>query len=114
MRRSSSHSLDDGSVRVISPTPIVAIPLRCPTDGPGVYLQAAVTGHDETPRPVVLLADDEEAITDNLAPFLERSGFAVHVVHDGEAALAAFRDLDPDLCVLDVLMPRLNGREVLR
>jgi DNA-binding response OmpR family regulator len=66
------------------------------------------------PRPVVLLADDEAAITDNLAPFLERSGFVVHVVHDGEAALAAVRELDPDLAVLDVLMPRLDGREVLR
>ena len=69
---------------------------------------------DETQRPVVLLADDEEAITANLAPFLERSGFTVHVVHDGEAALAAFHRLDPDLCVLDVLMPKVNGREVLR
>jgi DNA-binding response OmpR family regulator len=69
---------------------------------------------DEARRPVVLLADDEEAITANLAPFLDRSGFTVHVVHDGEAALAAFDEVEPDLCVLDVLMPRLDGREVLR
>jgi DNA-binding response OmpR family regulator len=69
---------------------------------------------DETDRPVVLLADDEEAITANLAPFLERSGFVVHVVHDGEAALSAADSIDPDLCVLDVLMPRVDGREVLR
>jgi CheY-like chemotaxis protein len=69
---------------------------------------------DDGPRPLVLLADDEEAITANLAPFLERSGFRVHVVHDGEAALRAVHDRDPDLCVLDVLMPKLNGREVLR
>jgi DNA-binding response OmpR family regulator len=68
----------------------------------------------QPPRPVVVLADDEEAITANLAPFLERSGFAVHVVPDGEAALAAVAELDPDLCVLDVLMPKLDGREVLR
>ncbi|HEY8548253.1 MAG TPA: response regulator transcription factor [Acidimicrobiales bacterium] len=68
----------------------------------------------DAPRPRVLLADDEEAITANLAPFLERSGFDVHVVHDGEAALRAVADRDPDLCVLDVLMPRANGREVLR
>lgn len=65
-------------------------------------------------RPVVLLADDEGAITDNLAPFLERSGFTVHVVHDGEGAVAAVETIGPDLCVLDVLMPRLDGREVLR
>ncbi|WP_207782613.1 response regulator transcription factor [Phytoactinopolyspora limicola] len=70
--------------------------------------------NDEHGRPVVLLADDERAITDNLGPFLERSGFSVHVVHDGAAALAAVADVDPDLCVLDVMMPRLDGREVLR
>jgi DNA-binding response OmpR family regulator len=63
---------------------------------------------------VVLLADDEEAITENLASFLERSGFTVHVVHDGEAALAKVEEVNPDLCILDVLMPRLDGREVLR
>lgn len=69
---------------------------------------------DKERGPVILLADDEEAITENLAPFLERSGLVVHVVHDGTAALAAIDDLSPDLCVLDVLMPHLDGREVLR
>jgi DNA-binding response OmpR family regulator len=68
----------------------------------------------EPRRPVVLLADDEAAITANLAPFLERSGFSVHVVADGAAALAAVDAVDPDLCVLDVLMPAVDGREVLR
>lgn len=65
-------------------------------------------------RPVVVLADDEEAITANLAPYLERSGFVVHVAHDGNAAMAAVDEFEPDLCVLDVLMPQLDGREVLR
>jgi DNA-binding response OmpR family regulator len=68
----------------------------------------------DRPRPLVLLADDEEAITANLAPFLGRSGFAVHVVGDGVAALAAVDEVEPALCVLDVLMPGLDGREVLR
>lgn len=63
---------------------------------------------------MVLLADDERAITDNLVPFLARCGFQVQAVHDGEAALAVIREQQPDLCVLDVLMPRLDGREVLR
>jgi DNA-binding response OmpR family regulator len=69
---------------------------------------------DPGPRPLVLLADDEQAITANLAPFLERSGFAVEVVNDGPAALAAIERVEPDLCVLDVLMPGLDGRSVLR
>ena len=62
----------------------------------------------------LLLADDETAITDNLAPFLERSGFTVMVAADGEAALAKTRQFAPDLIILDVLMPRLGGRAVLR
>lgn len=66
------------------------------------------------PRPTVVLADDESAITDNLAPFLERSGFAVRVVHDGASALDAIAADPPDVCVLDILMPEPDGREVLR
>lgn len=65
-------------------------------------------------RPVIVLADDEEAITTNLAPYLQRSGFVVHVAQDGAAALQAVDEVEPDLCVLDVLMPQLDGREVLR
>jgi DNA-binding response OmpR family regulator len=65
-------------------------------------------------RPVVVLADDDDAITSNLAPFLDRAGFAVHVASDGEATLALVERLDPDGCVLDVLMPGIDGREVLR
>ena len=64
--------------------------------------------------PTILLADDETAITTSLAPFLERAGFSVKLAGDGEAALAAIARLRPDLIILDVLMPRANGREVLR
>ncbi len=62
----------------------------------------------------ILLVDDDEAITANLAPFLERAGFAVAVAADGEAALERIASAQPDLIVLDVLMPRLDGRETLR
>jgi DNA-binding response OmpR family regulator len=62
----------------------------------------------------ILLVDDEAAITDNLAPFLERTGYAVEVAGDGEEALRKVADFTPDLIVLDVLMPRMDGRAVLR
>ncbi len=62
----------------------------------------------------VLLVDDEAAITDNLAPFLQRSGFEVVVAGDGDAALARIAADRPDLVVLDVLMPGRDGRSVLR
>ncbi|MGD0752511.1 MAG: response regulator, partial [Anaerolineales bacterium] len=66
------------------------------------------------PKPSILLVDDETAITDNLSPFLTRSGFAVTVASNGEEALQKVATSQPDLLVLDVLMPRLDGREVLR
>jgi DNA-binding response OmpR family regulator len=62
----------------------------------------------------ILLVDDEQAITANLLPFLERSGFAVAVAADGEEALRQVGGFGPDLIVMDVLMPRLDGREALR
>ena len=62
----------------------------------------------------VLLVDDEEAITVNLASFLERSGFKVSIASDGEQALERVNSTPPDLIVMDVLMPRLDGREALR
>jgi DNA-binding response OmpR family regulator len=64
--------------------------------------------------PKILLADDEPAITGNLAPFLERAGFTVSIAADGEEALRQADRFAPDLIVLDVLMPKLNGREALR
>lgn len=65
-------------------------------------------------KPKLLLVDDEIAITNRLAPFLSRAGFDVKVVADGEAALIEIVSFSPDLVVLDVLMPRLDGRDVLR
>jgi DNA-binding response OmpR family regulator len=70
---------------------------------------------DDKKRPSrILLVDDELAITENLAPFLERAGFSVIVAEDGTIALNRVKEYAPDLIVLDVLMPRMDGREVLR
>lgn len=65
-------------------------------------------------NPTILLVDDEAPITANLAPFLERTGFQVSIASDGEQALRMISESRPDLVVMDVLMPRLDGREVLR
>ncbi|TAK37098.1 MAG: response regulator transcription factor [Chloroflexota bacterium] len=62
----------------------------------------------------ILLVDDEEAITAELRPFLERGGFAVATARDGSEGLRMIQSFQPDLVVLDVIMPGLNGREVCR
>lgn len=65
-------------------------------------------------KPAVLLVDDETAITDHLAPLLERAGFRVWVAGDGAEALTQLANEAPDLIVSDVIMPRMDGRELLR
>lgn len=65
-------------------------------------------------RPLLLLADDDPTIADSLAPFLERAGFHVLVVSNGVSALEKVQSHHPDLIILDVLMPRMDGREALR
>ena len=65
-------------------------------------------------RPTILLADDDPTIADSLAPFLERAGFHVLVVSDGMSALDKAQKHHPALIILDVLMPRMDGRETLR
>lgn len=67
-----------------------------------------------TTHPHILLVDDESAITDNLSPFLERSGFDVSTASNGEAALEVIEAETIDLVVSDVLMPKMDGRELLR
>jgi DNA-binding response OmpR family regulator len=65
-------------------------------------------------KPVILLADDDPNIVDSLAPFLERAGFHIMAVSDGQSAFERAQTHHPDLIILDVLMPRMDGRETLR
>ncbi|MBN2046098.1 MAG: response regulator transcription factor [Anaerolineales bacterium] len=62
----------------------------------------------------ILLVDDEEAITENLSAFLKRSGFQVVIAANGQQALAAIGDESPDIVIMDVLMPEMDGRQALR
>jgi DNA-binding response OmpR family regulator len=60
----------------------------------------------------VLVVDDEPIVRDVLTHYLVRGGFDVDEAGDGEAALAAFRSTPPDLVVLDLMLPRMDGIEV--
>ena len=63
---------------------------------------------------LVVVADDEEDILDLVTTIIERSGHEVLPVRDGAAALAAIRERRPDLVILDIAMPEVDGLEVLR
>ena len=65
-------------------------------------------------RPRILLVDDEDSIVSTLTAFLQLSGFDVVTGRDGQEVLEATIRHRPDLIVLDVLMPRMDGREALR
>src|SRR5512136_290970 len=65
-------------------------------------------------KPKILLVDDESAITENLAPILERAGLHVTIAAEGEEALQKAAEISPDLVILDILMPKMDGRDVLR
>ena len=62
----------------------------------------------------VLVVDDEESLLKLVRGYLEREGFEVHTAQDGETALALARGLQPDLVVLDLMLPGLDGVEVCR
>lgn len=65
-------------------------------------------------RKKVLLVDDEESIQFLYSEEIEEEGFAVEVAGNGEQALEAFKAAPPDLVILDINMPGMNGIEVLR
>lgn len=64
--------------------------------------------------PVLLVADDDEDILALVQLRLSRSGFEVIVARDGEEALRLAQERLPDLAVLDWMMPKASGLEVLR
>jgi two-component system alkaline phosphatase synthesis response regulator PhoP len=63
---------------------------------------------------LILLVDDEPSIVQLARLYLERENFRVEAAADGEAALEAVKRLDPQLVVLDVMLPKLDGFEVCR
>ena len=62
----------------------------------------------------ILVVDDDRVIQQLLKVNLELEGYAVEVADDGEEALSQFEIFQPDLVLLDIMMPRLDGWEVCR
>ena len=66
------------------------------------------------PRQRVLIVDDDPTVSDVVARYLEHAGYAVSVVADGKVALDKALADPPDLVVLDLMLPGLDGLEVFR
>ncbi len=60
----------------------------------------------------ILIVEDEADIAQLIRLYLEKDGFTCHVCRDGETALQYFQELKPDLIILDLMIPRLDGLEV--
>ncbi|MBU6314995.1 MAG: response regulator transcription factor [Acidobacteria bacterium] len=65
-------------------------------------------------RPTVLVVEDEASYVEALTVGLSREGFIVEVAVDGAEALLKFEDLQPDLVLLDVMLPKMSGIDVCR
>jgi len=62
----------------------------------------------------ILVADDDRNIAELLRLYLEKEGYSVVIAGDGEQALAYFNTENPDLVLLDIMMPKLDGWQVCR
>lgn len=69
---------------------------------------------EATSTPRILIVDDEAPIVELVRTYLEQDGLEVIEAHDGPTGLQAIRDHAPDVVVLDVMLPGLDGIEVLR
>ena len=62
----------------------------------------------------VLIIEDDTRIANWIKVYFERAGFSAEITHDGESGLALARSLAPDLIILDLMLPRLDGVELCR
>ena len=62
----------------------------------------------------VLIADDEAEIRDLLKLYLENEGYEVYEAKDGVEAVTKLNEIKVDICILDIMMPKLDGYQVLR
>ncbi|PEN12785.1 DNA-binding response regulator [Longibacter salinarum] len=73
-----------------------------------------MTRSDASGDTVILVVDDEQDIIDLLDYNLTNRGYEVAAARDGQEALATARDIEPDLIILDVMMPEMDGLETCR
>ena len=62
----------------------------------------------------ILLVDDEKRILEVLEAYLEREGYEIHSADNGIDALKKAKNINPDLIILDLMLPDISGEEVCR
>jgi len=62
----------------------------------------------------ILVVDDEKPISDIVKFNLTKEGYEVYTAYDGEEALEKVAEVDPDLILLDLMLPKMDGLEVAR
>jgi DNA-binding response OmpR family regulator len=62
----------------------------------------------------LLLVDDDKDITETLEGHLKKHGYEIETAFDGEEALVKVKEKNPDIILLDLMLPKLNGFEVLK
>jgi len=68
----------------------------------------------DKPLQTILVIEDEKRIAEWIRLYLERSGYKTGVAYDGKTGLDSARSLNPDLIILDLMLPHLDGRELCR
>lgn len=77
-----------------------------------IFLEFHKVNHMQTQT--ILVVDDEPSIVEIVSLYLQRSGYVVQVAHDGKTALEMMMQSMPDLVVLDLMLPEVDGLEITR
>ena len=83
-------------------------------DEPAIVSNAGRAATVADPPARILVVDDEDTLRETLGYYLRREGFEVMAVDDGAAAVSAARTQQPDLIVLDIMLPSMDGFQVCR
>ncbi len=66
------------------------------------------------PKGTILVVDDDKALVESITHDLNHKGFSTSVAHDGEEALRVIQSNPPDLIILDIMMPKMDGHQVIK
>ncbi len=69
---------------------------------------------DPMPQPRILIIEDERGLTQSLSWYFNREGYETHIAHDGQEGLRKAQTVLPDVVLLDIMLPGMNGLDVCR